>query len=93
MAKEKPANGHKVEGRWIIAPLSDILTPMEGRVCMAERWWAVTPEGNVLFFDTYHSPQCNRNKSIADRLGKSFNAPPTAARFVDMAFVPQSSVE
>lgn len=90
MAKSKPQDGHKVCGRWILAPLEDIKTPKPGRICYGPRWWAVTPDDKVLFFDTYSSPQCNINRSIVERLGKGFNAPETIPVYVEMAFLPHN---
>lgn len=88
MAKEKVVDGHKVMGRWILAPLSDITTPKTGRICLASRWWMATENDEVLFFDTYSSPQCNANKSVVERIGGGFGAPKTEPRFIEMAFLP-----
>jgi hypothetical protein len=86
--KEKVQAGHRRYGRWILAPVSDITTPKPGRICYGPRWWAVTKNDEVLFFDCYGSPQCNASEAIAARLGKGFDAPATALRFIDMAFLP-----
>jgi hypothetical protein len=86
--KEKVQDGHKQQGRWILAPLADITTPKPGRICYGPRWWAVTENDEVLFFDRYSSPQCNANKAIVDRLGSGFDAPETTPKFVEMAFLP-----
>jgi hypothetical protein len=80
--------GHRIQGRWIFAPVSDITTPKPGRLCYGPHWWAVTENGEVLFFDNYTSPQCNSNKAIVERLGKGFDAPPTTPQFIALAFVP-----
>ena len=54
--KEKLQDGHRSEGRWILAPVADITRPKPGRICYGPRWWAVTESDEVLFFDTYGSP-------------------------------------
>lgn len=86
--KENPQEGHRREGRWIFAPIDDIRTPKPGRICFGPRWWAVTNSGEVLFFDTYGSPQCNIHQSLVARLGKGFDAPETHPRFIEMTFIP-----
>lgn len=88
--KTKVQAGHRQQGRWILAPLSDITTPKPGRICYGPRWWAVTTDGDVLFFDTYGSPQCNQSQSLVERLGKGFDAPETTQTFVEMAFLPHT---
>ena len=86
--KEKLQPGHKQHGRWILVPVSDITTPKQGRLVYGPRWWAVTENDEVLFFDTYVSPQCNSNKQIVERLGKGFDAPITEPRFIEVSFIP-----
>jgi hypothetical protein len=88
MAKEKVEDGHKLQGRWILAPVADITTPKPGRICYGPRWWAVTESGEVLFFDRYGSPQCNINKAIVERLGSRFDAPATTPQLIEMAYLP-----
>lgn len=88
MAKVIVEESHKQEGRWIKVPVSDLITPKPGRLCYGPRWWAVTENDEVLFFDDYGSPQCNRAESIVERLGKGFDAPLTTPRFIEVAFVP-----
>jgi hypothetical protein len=74
--------------RFVRVPLSDITTPKSGRICMGERYWAITPENEALFFklrpSSTGSPQCNSNRSIVERLL------PEGCRveFVPMAFLP-----
>lgn len=80
--------GHIKLGRWILVPVADLTTPKPGRIVYGPRWWAVTETDEVLFFDTYCSPQCNTNPSIVERLGRGFDAPPTTPRFIEMAFLP-----
>ena len=88
MVKVKIEESHKQEGRWIKVPISDLTTPKPGRLCYGPLWWAVTENDEVLFFDTYGSPQCNIAKGIAERLGKGFDAPLTTPRFIEVAFIP-----
>jgi hypothetical protein len=80
--------GHKKVGRWIHVPVKDITTPKDGRICYGPRWWKVTEDGDVLFFDAYTSPQCNVSKAVVERTGKGYDAPPTKAVFLEMAFLP-----
>ena len=82
------ADGHKLQGRWILAPLADITEPKPGRNCFGQSWWAVTEHDEVLFFDSYGSPQCNVNPEIARRLAHGFNAPATTVRQLGITFLP-----
>lgn len=86
----KVYDGHRKEGRWIIAPVADITTPKPGRICCGPRWWCVTDNDEVMFFDRYSSPQCNIHEGIAAHLGSGFGAPPTTPRFIEMTFLPHS---
>lgn len=88
MKREHLQEGHVQEGRWIFVPVSDLMTPKAGRLCYGPRWWAVTENDEVLFFDSYGSPQCNISESIVKGLGKGFDAPETTTKFIWMAFVP-----
>lgn len=88
MSRRIVEEGHTSLGRWILVPVADLTTPKGGRLCMANRWWAVTENDEVLFFDTYCSPQCNPNRSIVERLGKGFDAPSTTPRFIELAYIP-----
>jgi hypothetical protein len=87
---KKIQDGHKQDGRWILAPLTDITTPKSGRVCYGQRWWAVTENNEVLFFKSYSSPQCNTNRAIVERLANRLDAPQTTPKFVEMAFLPHN---
>ena len=86
--KEKIQEGHRQQGRWILAPITDIIKPQHGRICYGPRWWAATKDKEVLFFDTYGSPQCNIHEAMVKRLGKGFDAPETSPVFIGMAFLP-----
>jgi hypothetical protein len=84
---------HRREGKWILAPLTDILTPKEGRICLESRYWKVTNNGNVLFFKEYSAPQCNSNKNIADYLCRGSDCPATTTVFVEFAFIPHHCID
>lgn len=79
---------HIRNGRWIHVPVDDITTPKSGRICMGPRWWKVTDENCVLFFEAYTSPQCNPSKSVVESSGKGYDAPQTKPVFIEMAFIP-----
>lgn len=76
------------DGVYIHVPVSDITTPKDGRVCYTDRWWAVTDNNDVLFFKSFGSPQCNRLKSVVERLG-GINGVTTTPVFLPLAYVPQ----
>ena len=63
-------SGHKIVGDFVIVPLYDIITPKHNRIVMAERWWALTSNDEVLFYKYYgrfySSPQCNSNFKIVN---------------------------
>jgi hypothetical protein len=90
---EKVETGHKRNGRWILVPVDDITTPKPGRICYGPRWWKVTAENEVLFFDAYYSPQCSVSKSVVERTGKGYDAPQTEPRFIEMAFIPHKCTD
>jgi hypothetical protein len=47
---------------FIRVPLSETLTPKNGRICCGPAWWYVTENDEVLFFrKKWQSPQCNQN--------------------------------
>ena len=81
---------HYEKGNWILAPLSDITTPKDGRICYGQRYWAVTENNEVLFFKEYAFPQCNPNKLITDRLINAAIADKmvTWSLYIEMAYVP-----
>ena len=68
---------------WIKMPLSELKTPIAGRLCMGPRWWAVTEDGCVLFYKAYYSPQCNQSKQMVERIRPDLNPV-----YVEVAFVP-----
>ncbi len=88
--KAKPVPGHRQQGRWILASLEDITTPIPGRIVYKPAWWKVTENDEVLFFDTYDSPQCNQNRLIAESLASGFDAPATTVRFLALTFLPHN---
>lgn len=45
--------------------------PRNGRFkIILDAWWCVDEDGNPLFYSRFHQPQCQHNKSIAERLAK-----------------------
>jgi hypothetical protein len=82
--------GHRQEGKYILAPVSDITTPKVGRICYGPSWWAVTSDNEVMFFKTYGSPQCTINRSIVERLCKRNGAPISESKFLEVAFLPHT---
>ena len=83
---------HTISGKYILAPIEDIITPKEGRVVFMERWWNVTEDDKVLFYRSYASPQCNSNKRIADHLC-DYRDIKTKTVFIPVAFCPDSRYE
>lgn len=73
------------DARYIRMPVSELTTPREGRVCFLDRWWAVHLDSeSVLFFKSYRSPQCNRDRRF-------FEVNPiacTSPMFIPVAYVP-----
>jgi len=86
----KIESGHTKVGRWIHVPVADITTPKPGRICYGPRWWKVTDDNKVIFFDAYYSPQCNVSKAVVEQTGKGYDAPPTKAVFLEMTFLPHN---
>lgn len=86
----KLVEGHRRYGRWIVVPLADITTPKPGRICFGPNWWRITENNEVLFFGGYHSPLCNSNLSIAEKLGRSTDTPETTLMYLDMAYLPHN---
>lgn len=80
--------GHKKIGRWIHAPVNDITTPKAGRICYGPRWWKVTEDGSVLFFESYCAPQCNVSQAVVEKIGKGYEAPQTTAVYLEMTYLP-----
>ena len=56
-------------GDWIKVPLDELTTP-KGGLCQVykDRWWSLEKAGNAVFYKSMHSPQCNQNKALVDRL-------------------------
>lgn len=97
--KEQLRPGHRRQGKWILVPLEDITTPKAGRTCHGPAYWMVTENDEVIFFETYGSPQCNAEISLVERwLRKSLGSTPDdvfappAVRVVllSMAYTPRS---
>lgn len=69
---------------WVKMPLAELTTYTVGRVCASPKWWAVTNDGHVLFFQNYGSPQCNVTLALLKRI-----RPGMRYEFIARAFVPQ----
>lgn len=65
-------------------PLAELTTPRDGAQVYKDRWWAMTEQGEALFYKSYSHPQCNSARSIAERLAPMKNH----IEFVPLAFVP-----
>ena len=48
-----------------------------------DAWWCVDADGNPLFYSKHNYPQCNSNRSIAERLAKGF-----AVKQLPVVYVP-----
>ena len=72
--------------RYVRYPLAELILPRSGFLkCFIDYWWAVTEDDQVLFYrKKFHSPQCNSNKTIVERLCPRGTVP----RFVPVAFLP-----
>ena len=66
--------------------IDDLTTPKDGRFVITDSWWCVTSENEVLFYtkNGANAPQCNKHKSIAERLGGAVSTKPV---FIPVAFV------
>jgi len=73
--------------KFIKMPVSELITPEDGRMVYCNRWWCVTENDEVLFFRSYVSPQCNSDKRLVDRLCK-MKPFKTEAKFISVAYVP-----
>ena len=79
--------------RFALVPIDKVIEPptKEGPYwVMKDRYWNVK-DGCILFFIYYggYSAQCNRNKSIADRLSKEG----CEVRFLERVFLPCREVD
>ena len=75
-----------VSSDYIRMSLEELTTPKAGRLVVKDHWWALTENGEALFYKTYTSPQCNTSRQIAAKLGPGG----TVATFVPLAFVPHN---
>jgi hypothetical protein len=60
----KVLDGHTAHGKWIVVPILDIIIPKPHRLCYPPAWWIASKNGEVFFYKSYSSPQCNANKEI-----------------------------
>jgi hypothetical protein len=71
---------------FILMPLSGLLTPSEGSICMLDRWWVVRGL-DALFYKGYTSPQCNSLLVLASKI--AVNVPfPTELLYIRVAYIP-----
>lgn len=80
--------GHRRDGRLIVAPIEDMLAPKPGRIVRGPRWWAVTPNEEVLFQGDYSAPHCNTSKEAMEYVAKSLSLPVSDFVYLEMTFVP-----
>jgi hypothetical protein len=66
---------------WTKVPLEDIKTPKTNKMCVGQRFWAVTDDNCVLFFKG-HSPQYNHSEAILKRI-----RPDCRVEYIEMAYV------
>lgn len=76
-------------------PMTELTTPRNGRRCIANHWWAITEDGDALFYAPvrygrrkYWSPQCNTSKSLVEHISKD-RVIETHPVFIAVAFVPE----
>jgi hypothetical protein len=75
-----------------LMPMEQLISPSEGSVVFLERWWVVTEDNDVLFYTKggVFSPQCNRDKSIAEHGTTLY--PNSRVHLVKVAYVPAKAV-
>jgi hypothetical protein len=58
------------DSRFRKVPIEEITTPVNGRIAYVNYWWAVTDDGDVLFYigpkGRCNTPQCNLNKTVVE---------------------------
>ena len=78
--------------KFVKLPIQEATVPKDGYVCLANRYWIVTENNELLFYignsrkKHYCSPQCNYNESITKRLCKDG----TKVLFIPFVFVPHN---
>jgi hypothetical protein len=97
--KTRIREGHTADGNWIRVPLAQIQTPHPGDIVHGPAYWLVTDQDEVLFYKTYHSPQCNASEAVVKRIlfnwskqpenPVSFTCPPLKEiRLIQVSFIP-----
>ena len=79
---------HTVNGRYIHIPLADALIPKDGRRCFTDRFWVITGDNELLCFDGYCSPQCNKNEDITRRLAHICAPETYRCIFLPVVYIP-----
>ena len=72
---------------YLKVPIDEILMPLQDRICYNPRYWLVTEDNCVLFYNG-HSPQCNTNYQIAQTL--SDKGLKLEVRLLPMVYLEQS---
>ena len=58
------------DSRFRKIPIEEVTTPVNGRIAYVNYWWAVTDDGEVLFYvgpnGRSNTPQCNRDKAVVE---------------------------
>lgn len=73
---------------FIRMPLAELTTPVNGRICLTNRYWAVTENNEALFYRTHNSPQCSTNIAIVEQLASPLRK---KILLIPVAFVPHRS--
>ena len=81
--------GVSVAEKWIRMPLAEVVSAEKAGPLHVykDRWWVVDTDRNVIFYKTTHSPQCNSNKAIVERLMLREEYGPVEMVFVPWAYV------
>lgn len=69
-------------------PVVELTSPREGSIVYLNRWWVITENDEVLFYTARgsFSPQCNGNKTVAERVLKLY--PNAHIEQIPVAYVP-----
>lgn len=54
---------------------------------LTDRWWAVTEDNCLLFYEKGMAPQCNSNKLIVDKWSRFSGRPATTPVFIKAVFI------
>lgn len=65
-------------------PIEKAITPFDGAIVIADRWWTVVDECILFYKET--RPQCNSHKEVAEHLNKRLY-PNAECRFIPVVYV------